>query len=136
MLYEMTTGQRPFAGRVEVVLAQHVQVEPTRPRKLNRAIPRVLETIILKCLQKEPAQRYPHGDALAAYTPDEVRGDAVSLGDVSGSEGVAVGVLRGGPVIGAQWRELLGRGFRAEVMHGYEDVTQISEGVDPELAAL
>jgi serine/threonine protein kinase/WD40 repeat protein/Tfp pilus assembly protein PilF len=39
--------------------------EPPRPRRLDRAIPRDLETIILKALAKEPADRYPSADALA-----------------------------------------------------------------------
>jgi len=40
--------------------------EPVPPRKINRAIPRDLETIVLKCLAVEPSRRYPTADALAA----------------------------------------------------------------------
>jgi serine/threonine protein kinase len=58
VLYELLTGELPFQGRSHWVLQQVVHDEPPPPRKLNQAIPRDLETITLKCLSKEPSQRY------------------------------------------------------------------------------
>ncbi len=48
-----------------MVLRQLVHDEPRPPRKLNDRIPRDLETICLKCLGKEPGQRYASAAALA-----------------------------------------------------------------------
>src|SRR5262249_50405441 len=47
------------------LLTRVQQNEPERPTKVNPAIDRDLETICLKCLEKEPARRYPTAEALA-----------------------------------------------------------------------
>ncbi len=58
-LYALVTGRPPFqaATAMDTVLMV-VSDEPVPPRRLNAGIPRDLETICLKCLQKEPGQRY------------------------------------------------------------------------------
>ena len=65
MLYEMITGVALFKGTAERVIFHHIETEPTSPRKLNAAISRDLETICLKCLEKDPAKRYADCQALA-----------------------------------------------------------------------
>jgi WD40 repeat protein len=65
VLYEVLTGERPFRGLPHLVLHQVVHDEPRQPRKLNDAVPRDLETITLKCLAKEPGQRYQSARDLA-----------------------------------------------------------------------
>jgi WD40 repeat protein len=57
-LFELLTGQTPFAGPSELQLFLHASQQPPSLRQLNRAVPRDLETITLKCLEKEPAKRY------------------------------------------------------------------------------
>jgi eukaryotic-like serine/threonine-protein kinase len=58
-LYELLTLQRPFNGeRRDQVLAQVVQKEPRPPRKINPKVPVDLETVCLKCLEKDPDRRY------------------------------------------------------------------------------
>jgi serine/threonine protein kinase len=58
ILFEMLTGERPFRGEFRMLLQQVLHDEPPSPRRLDSRIPRDLETICLKCLQKDPAKRY------------------------------------------------------------------------------
>lgn len=67
ILYEMLTHQRPFEGRdLGGVLRAIVNHDPRRPRSIDRKIPRDLEVVTLKCLEKRPAQRYQSAAHLAA----------------------------------------------------------------------
>ncbi len=65
ILFELLTGELPFRGDPEMVLAQILNDEAPSPRKLNARIPRDLETICLKCMEKDPARRYPTAQAFA-----------------------------------------------------------------------
>jgi len=59
ILYEMATGEVPFSGESSLqVMFQHVQQPPKDPRLVNPEIPEYLGSIILKCLEKDPALRY------------------------------------------------------------------------------
>lgn len=65
ILYECVTGRPPFTGdSAASVLAQIASAEPAAPRVINRQVPPDLETIILKCLEKNPAVRYASAVAL------------------------------------------------------------------------
>jgi serine/threonine protein kinase len=65
-LYELLTREAPFHGTtVADLLKQVTDQEPTGPRKLNPAIPRDLETIILKAIARDPGHRYQTAEALA-----------------------------------------------------------------------
>ncbi|HET6833517.1 MAG TPA: Stk1 family PASTA domain-containing Ser/Thr kinase [Acidimicrobiales bacterium] len=67
VLYEMTTGQAPFSGDSAVAIAyKHVQENPVPPRQIDPALPETLEAITLKCLAKNPANRYPSAQDLRA----------------------------------------------------------------------
>jgi serine/threonine protein kinase len=58
-LYELLTLEPAFGGRDrEELLRQIAFEEPAAPRKLNRAVPAELETILLKAVEKNPADRY------------------------------------------------------------------------------
>ncbi len=65
ILFELLTGELPFRGETRMLILQILGEEPPSPRKLNSRIPRDLETICLKCLQKEPQRRYQSAGDLA-----------------------------------------------------------------------
>jgi eukaryotic-like serine/threonine-protein kinase len=84
VMYEMLTGKTPFDGDTPVAVAmRHIQDLPEPPSHLNPEIPRELERIILRCLEKDPRDRYPNGDALAYALDQYARGPQRRFGSSS-----------------------------------------------------
>src|SRR5581483_342376 len=66
LLYEMLTGRLPFEGPNAHETMLHIaHDEPAPPRRLRPRLSRDLETICLKCLEKEPGRRYASARELA-----------------------------------------------------------------------
>src|SRR5579883_3070806 len=66
VMYEMLCGRTPFDGETPVAVAmRHIQDAPDPPTLYNPRITPGLERIILRCLEKDPRDRYKDGDALA-----------------------------------------------------------------------
>jgi WD40 repeat protein len=66
ILYELLTGRPPFAAESgDLVISRVIQARPEPPRRANSAVPRDLQAVCLRCLEKDPADRYPTADALA-----------------------------------------------------------------------
>jgi serine/threonine-protein kinase len=65
ILYELLTGVVPFEGETAVAIAfKQVSAEPRPPSELNPALPRSLDTVVLRALAKDPAERYADADEL------------------------------------------------------------------------
>jgi eukaryotic-like serine/threonine-protein kinase len=66
VLYQLLTGSAPFTGgSIYETIRLVLESEPRRPSLVNRSVNRDLETICLKCLQKEPTRRYDSAKSLA-----------------------------------------------------------------------
>jgi serine/threonine-protein kinase len=78
VLYEMIAGRPPFAGQSTVeILLKVLHEEPTPLRRLAPSVPRDIETIALKCLEKDPTRRYDSARALADDLRRFLEGDPV-----------------------------------------------------------
>jgi serine/threonine protein kinase/Flp pilus assembly protein TadD len=86
-LYEVLTLAPAFSGRsARETLSQILSRDPRPPRQLNPRIPRDLETIVLKCLRKKPAERYASAAELAEDLRRFGRGDPIRARPLSAWE--------------------------------------------------
>lgn len=87
ILYYLLCGRPPFqAETVEGILHQLLHEDPTPPRRFLSDLPRDLETICLKCLAKDPAQRYPTAEELAHDLGRFQRGEPIAARPVTSPE--------------------------------------------------
>ncbi|MCI0540202.1 MAG: serine/threonine-protein kinase [Verrucomicrobiales bacterium] len=87
ILYFLLAARAPFLGEsLEVIVTQVLNSEPVSPRLLNPAVPRDLETICLKCLEKEPAKRFQTAQELADELSRFLRDEPILARPVSAPE--------------------------------------------------
>ncbi len=122
MLYELLTGRLPFeAGSWDQTVVRVIQDEPTPPSRLRPDVPRDLETVCLKCLEKEPAKRYLSAGELADDLSRFLGGRPVAAVPLTTAERLARLAGRDGYRIVGE----LGRGPRSTVYHAiYEPLRQ------------
>ncbi len=96
VMYEMLTGRTPFEGDTPVAVAmKHIQEAPEPPSRYNPRVTPALERIILRCMEKDPRDRYRDGDTLAQALENYMR-TAVRRTGVGGGTGLAAGGLNSG----------------------------------------
>ena len=83
MLYEMCAGTPPFPGHnPATIMMQHINTAPTSPALINTGLPAALTTIIMRCIAKDPAARFPNASALLAaltqYIEQEEKAGAIN----------------------------------------------------------
>ena len=86
ILYRLLTGELPFRGRSQMLIVQILQDEPPPLRRLDGRLPRDVETICLKCLQKDPDRRYQTTAELAVDLGHWLAGEPITARPVSAIE--------------------------------------------------
>jgi serine/threonine protein kinase len=112
ILYELLTGRSPFQGDSwNETLQQVLFDEPTPPTRLHSGVPRDLETICLKCLEKQPGRRYVSALELAEDLNRFLKGQPVAAVPLRETERLARLAARDGFEIVGE----IGRGPRSTV---------------------
>jgi serine/threonine-protein kinase len=82
-LYELIANKPPFTGTTPEVILKVIQEDPVPVRKIIRQISPDLETIVMKCLEKEPTARYQSAKALANELGRYLDGEPIAARPVS-----------------------------------------------------
>jgi serine/threonine protein kinase len=97
ILYEVLTGQPPFRGAtVRATLEQVIHDMPTPPTSVQPQVPAELEAICLKCLEKEPGQRYDSARVLAHDLQSFLAGEWIGPSKAGDEHWLKVRALRAG----------------------------------------
>ena len=143
ILYQMLTGELPFSGDQSTVLRKILHTEPAPPRKVRRTVPRDLETICLKAMEKDVERRYKTAQEMAVDLHRYLRGDNILARRPNWAERTwrwmrkhpgwtAAGVLAGSVLIALGFVMYLL--VALDNAHGYRDVTITTEPIGAQVA--
>lgn len=85
ILFELLTGRRPFRGTKADILYQILYSDPPAPRKLRPGLPRDLQRVCLKCLEKDPEARYKSASELAEDLSHFLKGEPLEYAEPEGT---------------------------------------------------
>ena len=144
-LYELVTGRPPFQGSSAIaIIAQVRSTDPVNPGLLTPGLSKDVETICLKCLQKEPARRYATAEALADDLRRFQNGESIIARPISSVELIirwcrrkpreafltlTAAALIAALFVGAIAAAIVFR-FRKAVSYGVSMVTAMTTGAD------
>ena len=83
VLYQMLTGELPFRGSKQMLIHKVINEEPTSLRRLDPTIPRDLETICLKCMEKDPGKRFANAQEIVDELNRWRRGEPIHTRPIS-----------------------------------------------------
>ena len=86
ILFKLLTGELPFRGNARMIMHQVIHDEPPSPKSLNSSVPKDLETITLKCLEKDPDRRYPSAMDVAQELQRYINGEPIEARPIGRSE--------------------------------------------------
>ena len=96
LLYELVTGRLPFSGDGPLaVVSQHVHAPVVPPTVLRPDLPRKLESIILRLLEKNPADRFASAQETAAALSESLSLDTIEESDAGGTVAILDALSRG-----------------------------------------
>jgi WD40 repeat protein/tRNA A-37 threonylcarbamoyl transferase component Bud32 len=98
ILFQLLTGELPFRGSAQMLLQKVINDDPPGPRTLDARVPKDLDTVCLKCLEKEPSRRYATAGELAADLRRFIAGQPVTARRL-GRPGRALRWARRNPVV-------------------------------------
>jgi tetratricopeptide (TPR) repeat protein len=122
VLYELTTGRVPFLGDDPLAtISQHLHAPVVPPRVLRPDLPRPIETVILRLLAKDPAQRFATAAETATALRDALGGPAEELEEDSGGTVALLDALSRGRLVarGAELAEARELWLRAQEGRGH-----------------
>jgi len=127
-LYEMATGRRPFVGEGGRTVANEILNRvPPRTASLRAEIPAGLDALILRCLEKEPADRFPDFESLlGALQSEGVRRPEAGAGQVPSLAGLpSVAVLPFADMSPDKDHDYFGEGLAEELIHALARVQRL-----------